>query len=117
MISILWGLLGCFVLLFVVYLFSENKKAVNWRTFAIGFILQVVLGFIVFKWNIGMAVMSKISDGVNVIMQSGNEGLQFVFGELADPAREGGTIFVINVLSIMIFLSALISILYYFGVM
>lgn len=64
-----------------------------------------------------MAVMSKISDGVNVIMQSGNEGLQFVFGELADPAREGGTIFVINVLSIMIFLSALISILYYFGVM
>lgn len=117
MISILWGLLGCFVLLFVVYLFSENKKAVNWRTFAIGFILQVVLGFIVFKWNIGMAVMSKISDGVNVIMQSGNEGLQFVFGELADPSREGGTIFVINVLSIMIFLSALISILYYFGVM
>lgn len=117
MISILWGLIGCFGLLFIVYLFSENKKRINWRTFAIGFFLQVVLGFIVFKWNIGMVVMAKISDGVNVIMGAGNEGLQFVFGELADPSREAGSIFVINVLSIMIFLSALISILYYFGIM
>lgn len=117
MISILWGVLGCAVLLAITYLFSENKKAVNWQTFLIGFLLQVILGFIVLRWSVGISIIEFLSDGVNAIMSAGQEGLTFVFGELADPDREGGSIFVINVLAIMIFLTSLISILYHFGIM
>lgn len=117
MISILWGILGCTVLLAVVYVFSENKKDINWQTFIIGFLLQVILGFIVLKWNMGIAFIEFLSDGVNAIMSAGQEGLTFVFGELAEPGREGGSIFIINVLAIMIFLTSLISILYHFGIM
>lgn len=117
MISILWGVMGCSVLLAIVYLFSENKKAVNWQTFLIGFLLQVILGFVVLRWSVGVSIIEFLSDGVNAIMSAGQEGLTFVFGELADPDREGGSIFVINVLAIMIFLTSLISILYHFGIM
>src|SRR5699024_2273036 len=116
-ISILWGVMGCSVLLAIVYLFSENKKAVNWQTFLIGFLLQVILGFVVLRWSVGVSIIEFLSDGVNAIMSAGQEGLTFVFGELADPDREGGSIFVINVLAIMIFLTSLISILYHFGIM
>lgn len=99
------------------YLFSENKKALNFRTIAIGFILQVVLGFVVFKWSVGITVIEVISDGVDVVMTAGKEGLSFVFGELANPDGAVGSIFVINVLTIMVFLTALIAILYHFKIM
>lgn len=117
MISIIWGILGCAVLLAAVYALSDNRKAVNWQTFAVGFLLQVALGFVVFKWNVGIAAIEIVSDGVGAIMSAGQEGLIFVFGELAEPGRENGSIFIINVLAIMIFLTSLISILYHLGVM
>lgn len=50
-------------------------------------------------------------------MDAGREGLQFVFGELANPDGAVGSVFVINVLTIMVFLTALIAILYHFKIM
>ncbi|MUV36765.1 putative transporter YutK [Lentibacillus sp. JNUCC-1] len=117
MISILWGLMGCAILIGITYILSENKKAISFRTIAIGFILQVILGFIVFKWSIGIAFIEVISNGVDAVMQSGQEGLKFVFGDLADKEGPVGSIFVINVLTIMVFLTALIALLYHFKIM
>lgn len=117
LVSILWGLIGCAVLVGITYSLSENKKAINWQTIIIGFVLQVVLGFIVFKWPVGVSIIQSISNGVDGIMAAGQEGLQFVFGELANPDGAVGSVFVINVLAIMIFLTALIAILYHFGIM
>nr|WP_309098493.1 nucleoside transporter C-terminal domain-containing protein [Fredinandcohnia onubensis] len=117
MLAILWGLLGCAVLVGITYLLSENKKAINLQTAGIGFGLQVVLGFIVFKWSIGIAFIETISNGVNAVMAAGKEGLKFVFGELANSSGPVGSVFVINVLTIMVFLTALIAILYHFGIM
>lgn len=117
MISILWGLAGSTVLIGILYLFSENRSKINVRTIGIGYLMQVVLGFIVFKWSIGINVIQSISNGVEAVMGAGNEGLRFVFGELANPDGPVGSIFVINVLTIMVFLTALIAILYHFGIM
>ncbi|WP_067727638.1 NupC/NupG family nucleoside CNT transporter [Oceanobacillus damuensis] len=117
MISILWGLLGCAIIVGITYLMSENKKAINLKTVTIGFLLQVILGFIVFKWSIGISFIQFISNGVDAIMTAGREGLQFVFGELANPNGVVGSVFIINVLTIMVFLTALIAILYHFKIM
>ncbi|WP_339235138.1 nucleoside transporter C-terminal domain-containing protein [Oceanobacillus sp. FSL W7-1281] len=117
LISIAWGLLGCAIIVSLTFLMSENKKIINWKTITIGFVLQVVLGFIVFKWPVGIAFIQIISNGVDSVMDAGREGLQFVFGELANPDGAVGSVFVINVLTIMVFLTALIAILYHFKIM
>lgn len=117
MISILWGLLGSAVLVGIIFLFSENKSKINYKTIGIGYLLQVILGFVVFKWSIGITAIKSVSNGVEAIMGAGQEGLRFVFGELANRDGPVGSVFVINVLTIMVFLTALIAILYHFGIM
>ncbi|WBL14641.1 NupC/NupG family nucleoside CNT transporter [Sutcliffiella sp. NC1] len=117
MIPILWGLAGCAILVAIAYLLSENKKAINVRTVTIGFLLQVILGFIVLKWEFGIAIIQTISNGVNAVMGAGREGLKFVFGELANADGPVGSVFVINALAIMIFLTALVAVLYHYKIM
>jgi CNT family concentrative nucleoside transporter len=117
MINILWGLMGCTVIILIAFLMSENKKAINIWTVSIGFLAQIVLGFVVLQWDFGMSIVQFLSDGVAKVMDYGVEGLSFVFGSLADKQGPAGPIFAINVLAIMIFLSALIELLYYFGIM
>ncbi|WP_339226924.1 nucleoside transporter C-terminal domain-containing protein [Oceanobacillus sp. FSL K6-2867] len=117
MINILWGLMGCAGIILISYLLSENKKAINIWTVSMGFISQIILGFIVLQWDIGIKIVEVVSNGVSKVMDYGVEGLAFVFGSLADKEGPAGPIFAINVLAIMIFLSALISLLYYFGIM
>jgi concentrative nucleoside transporter, CNT family len=117
MINILWGLMGCTIIILGAFLLSENKKAINIWTVSMGFIAQVVLGFFVLKWDFGMKVIQVLSDGVAKVMDYGVEGLAFVFGSLADKEGAAGPIFAINALAIMIYLTALIGLLYHFGVM
>ena len=117
MINILWGLMGCTIIVLVAYLMSENKKAINIWTVSVGFIAQVVLGFFVLKWDVGMSIIEFLSDGVAKVMAYGVEGLSFVFGSLADKGGAAGPIFAINALAIMIYLTALIGLLYHFGIM
>lgn len=117
MINVLWGLMGCTIIVLVAYLMSENKKAINIWTVSMGFIAQVVLGFFVLKWEYGMKIIQVLSDGVAKVMAYGVEGLSFVFGSLADKEGAAGPIFAINALAIMIYLTALIGLLYHFGIM
>ncbi|AOV08166.1 NupC/NupG family nucleoside CNT transporter [Sporosarcina ureilytica] len=117
MVSILWGLMGCTIIVLAAFLLSENKKAINIWTVSMGFIAQVVLGFFVLKWDIGMSIIQWLSDGVSKVMAYGVEGLKFVFGSLADKEGAAGPIFAINALAIMIYLTALIGLLYRFGIM
>jgi concentrative nucleoside transporter, CNT family len=117
MINILWGLMGCTIIILGAFLLSENRKAINIWTVSMGFIAQVVLGFFVLKWDFGMKVIQVLSDGVAKVMDYGVEGLAFVFGSLADKEGAAGPIFAINALAIMIYLTALIGLLYHFGVM
>lgn len=114
--NIIWGLFGCSVIILIAFLMSENKKAINIRTVSIGFILQVIFGYIVLKWSIGREVLEFVSGGITEVIAFGHEGLEFVFGPLAD---QGGDVAVwaVNVLGLIIFLTVLIEVLYYFGIM
>lgn len=115
--NILTGLLGCLVILFIAFLLSENKKKINYRIVGIGVALQILFGYLVLKSTIGRMVLEKISEGVRNVIHYGNEGLAFVFGSLADPSQPTGFIFGIRVAAMAIFVTALISVLYHFGIM
>lgn len=114
--SLVWGLAGCFFITLLAYLLSEKKKSINIRTVSIGFILQVIFGYIVLKWEFGKDALAYVSTVINDIIDYGHEGIAFVFGPLAD---RGGDIavFAVNVLGMIIFLTVLIALLYHFGIM
>ncbi|HAX72370.1 MAG TPA: NupC/NupG family nucleoside CNT transporter [Firmicutes bacterium] len=106
--NILFGILSLIVLVGIAYLFSENKKAVKFQTIIAGILMQVVLIFFVIKIPIGQTILETLSNFVNHIIQLGMEGVEFVFGGISD-----NYVFGINVLALIIFTSALISVLYY----
>lgn len=97
----------------IAYLLSNNKKHIKWRTIIIGFLIQFGFALIVLKWSVGRYVLSKVALGVQGVISYANEGIGFVFGSLTND----GSIFVVNVLCVIIFISAVVSILYYLGIM
>jgi len=94
---------------------SNNRKAINVRTVAGAFFIQAFFAFFVLYVPFGKTMLYYISNGVSAAISAGKDGVAFVFGPLADFSV--GFIFAINVLAIIIFFSALISVLYYIKVM
>ena len=116
MVNLLWGLFGIVVVLGIAFLFSNGKKSINLRTIIGGLIIQVLFGFIVLKWEAGRAGLIWFSGKVQNVINYAGEGVAFVFGPAADT--EGfGFVFAFQVLTIIIFFSSLISVLYYLGIM
>ena len=112
----LWGIFGILVVFAIGFAFSTNRKAINWRIVLSGLAVQVTFAFIVLKWDLGRQALMKLSDGVQHIVNYANEGIIFLFGGLVNNDAIG-MVFAINVLTIIIFFSSLISVLYYLGIM
>lgn len=111
--AILNSILGIIFIFLVAFLLSNNKKKINWRTVIIGFLIQFGFAVIALKWSVGKYVLGKVALGVQSVINYANEGVSFIFGSLS----KDGSIFAVNVLSVIIFISAIVSILYYLGVM
>ena len=111
--AILNCIIGVAFIFLVAFLFSNNKKKINWRTVIIGFIIQFAFAFAALKWSVGKYVLSKIALGVQSVIDYAKEGISFLFGSLAND----GSIFAVNVLGVIIFISAVVSVLYYLGIM
>ncbi|MGK7397159.1 MAG: NupC/NupG family nucleoside CNT transporter [Candidatus Cyclobacteriaceae bacterium M3_2C_046] len=109
------GLLGILVLLLIAFLFSENKKIINWRLVASGILLQIIMGFLLLKVPLVTVVFRYISAGFVRLLSFANDGAQFLFGDLANDSYM--FIFAFQVLPVIIFFSALSSALYYLGVL
>ncbi len=129
-LSVLHGLLGIGVVLGIAFLFSNNKRRVNWRLVATGLVIQAVFGVLVIKGHELGALFAPlgwpkilfqaIAEGFVVILGFTTEGAKFVFGSLAiSQGQEGslGFFFAFQVLPTIIFFSSLMSVLYYMGVM
>ncbi len=114
--NILWGIFGILVVLGIGLLLSRNRRSINPRTIVIGLLIQLSFAFIVLKWETGRAALKWVSMRVQDIVNFANEGISFLFGSLSNT-EEFGVIFAIHVLTIIIFFSSLISILYYLGIM
>jgi concentrative nucleoside transporter, CNT family len=112
----IWGIVGILVVLGIGFAFSANRKAIQWRIVLSGLAVQLLFAFIVLKWEFGREKLMQLSDCVQNLVNYAFEGINFVFGGLAN-ADTVGFVFAINVLSIIIFFSSLISVLYYLGIM
>ena len=120
--SSLISLLGIVVVLGIAYLLSNNRKAINFLTVFGALAIQVSLGAFILYVPIGRDALLAVANGVSKVISYGNEGIKFLFGALAgDKVFEvfggEGFIFAVRVLPVIVFFSALISLLYYIGIM
>jgi CNT family concentrative nucleoside transporter len=113
------GLIGLLAVTALAFLFSANKRAVNWRLIGVGIILQFAFAFLVLKTSIGRNIFSEISRLFVLLFGFAGEGAQFVFGALAKPSGEGslGFFFAFQVLPTIIFFASFMGICYYLGIM
>ena len=114
--GILGSVLGIVVLLVIAVLFSNNRKAINLRTVLGALAIQIGFAALILYVPFGRDALQATANGVSNVIAYGNEGINFVFGVLADPSN-AGFIFAVKVLPIIVFFSGLISVLYYLGIM
>ncbi|KIL47486.1 nucleoside transporter NupC [Jeotgalibacillus campisalis] len=114
-INILWGLAGIIVVLGIAFALSSNRRSINWRPVLVGLALQLTFAFLVLKTSPGKWALEKLTFGVNNIITYANEGIEFVLGGFM--YQDDRIVFAINVLCIIIFFSALISVLYHLKIM
>ena len=114
-ISLLRGLLGMLVLLFIAYLLSNNKKQIAWKTVGLGLLAQVIIAIGVLKIDWVKKVFETMGNFFINVLEYTGEGVKMLLGELGD-VNQYGFIFVFQALPVIIFFSALSSILYYFGI-
>ena len=110
------GLVGIAVILGIAVLFSSNRKAINLRIVGAAFALQAALAVVVLYLDAGRIVIDKISIGVLAVIGYSKAGIDMLFGPLADVQNVGFS-FAINILPIIIFFSALMSVLYHLRIM
>lgn len=114
--KILLNLAGLLLSLAICWLLSYNRRAIPWKRIGIAFVTEFIVAFIIVKVPLGAKVVSVLSDGITTIINCGNEGLSFVFGDLFHGGSAGLYVFIVQSLGNIIFVSALVSALYYLGV-
>ncbi|MEZ4810525.1 MAG: nucleoside transporter C-terminal domain-containing protein [Allomuricauda sp.] len=116
-INTLWrGILGMAVLILISYLFSSNRKAINWKTVGIGLLLQLLIAIGVLKVPFIQLAFEKVGQVFVSILDFTRAGSQFLFEALVVDMDTFGFIFAFQVLPTIIFFSALTSVLFYLGI-
>ena len=109
------GLIGVLVLPALAWLLSTHRRAIDWRTVGGAFALQAAFGALVLYLPAGEAALGALARGVARLLEFSRAGSEFVFGELATDGF--GFVFAFQVLPIIVFFAALISVLYHIGLM
>ena len=118
--SVTRGLIGLIIVTALAFLFSRSRHSISWRLVLVGLGLQFIFAFVVLKTDVGREVMSVISTWFVQLFSFALEGAQFVFGSLAKPPDQPGSLgffFAFQVLPTIIFFASLMGTLYYLGVM
>ncbi|GEN24757.1 nucleoside permease [Halomonas cupida] len=114
--TLLMSLVGMATLVAIAILFSYNRKSIRLRTVVGAFLIQAGLGAFVLYVPFGQDLLKTVSDAVSQVLVYGNDGIDFLFGNLANVDNIG-FVFAIKVLPIIIFFSSLTAVLYYLGIM
>jgi concentrative nucleoside transporter, CNT family len=110
------GIAGIVLILALAFLLSTNRRAIRLRVVGPAFALQAGFAMLVLGTSWGRGVIEWMSRGVSNMLGYAKEGTDLIFGPLASP-EIGGTSFALSGLPVIIFFAALISVLYYLGVM
>ena len=116
------SLLGIVSFLGLAWAMSSNRRQVPWRVVAWGMGLQLIIGFVVFRTQIGKGVFEAANVAIRKLNEFAGEGAKLVFGALGDGEKMqeifgGGVIFAIAIPATIIFVSALSSLLYHWRVL
>ena len=109
------GLVGIVVILAIAWLLSGNRKAINFRIVGAAFALQAAVAAFVIYLPAGQAIIDSMSRVVLNIMGYSRVGIEFIFGGLATDDSIAS--FAVNVLPMIVFFSALMSVLYHLRIM
>ncbi len=109
------NVIGIFVVIAILFLISWNRKQIQWKSVLKGLIAQFIIAILLVKVPFGKMIVSAISNGITAVINCGADGLSFVFGDLLDASF--ANVFIVQVLGNIIFVSALVSVLYYIGVL
>lgn len=115
--QLLNGLIGIVFLLGVLFLLSENRKAINWRTVFVALALQLTFAILVLRVGFVRDVFDYVSKFFVQVLGFTKAGSSFLFGSLVNDLDSFGFIFVFQVLPNIIFFAALTAMLYYFGIL
>ena len=113
--TIFRGLLGLTSLIFISYLLSNNRKKIQWKTVLISIFIQLVIAVLILKVSLIQSIFEIISKIFVRIINYTTSGSSFLFSSLVDQ-QKFTYIFAFQVLPVIIFFSALTSVLYHLGV-
>jgi len=120
--DIVRSLFGMVVLLLIAFAVSNNRRLIKPRVVTAALLTQIVIGAFILFVPIGKDILAGAANAVNHVLDYGQHGISFLFGGLVDKKMfeifgDGGFVFAFRVLPAIIFVTALISVLYYIGVM
>jgi len=116
-IDSLWrGVLGMVFLIFIAYLFSKNKKAIDWKIVGLGLAFQLLIAIGVLKVEFIKNIFEFVGGLFVSVLEFTKAGSQFLFEGLVVDQEKFGYIFAFQVLPTIIFFSALTSVLFYLGI-
>ncbi|MFN5931325.1 MAG: Na+ dependent nucleoside transporter N-terminal domain-containing protein, partial [Sphingobacteriales bacterium] len=118
--NLLRGIGGMFFLIAICYLFSNNRKAINWKVVGIGIVAMIAFALGVLgkgKYNFFRILIEWLSQKFVEIINISHKGTEFIFGNLADASGSWAYVFGIQVLPNIIFFAALSALLYYLGIL
>jgi CNT family concentrative nucleoside transporter len=117
------GIIGIVVILGLAFLWSNNRKAINYRLVITGLILQVVLAVFILKIPVGQAIFAWLGKAINKLLDFSQEGGLFVFGDLTKvpqilpPEIVSGGVFLFILIPTIIFVCVLVAMAYHVGLM
>lgn len=119
------GLLGIATIFGVALLMCNNRKALNYRLIGSGLLLQILLAIFVLKVEFGQQLFRALGDGITALLHCSDKGAEFVFGPLVKNPEQlvrvfgpgADFIFAFRVVPTIIFVSSLVSISYFLGIM
>jgi len=118
------GIFGIIAILLIGYIFSNNKKIINYKLVTVGILFQALTGYFILKVPLGKYLFGILARGVTTILELSRAGGKFVFGPLANQdllsktfGNSNGFIFIIQIVPTIVFICALVSALYYFHIL
>ena len=113
--QIVMSLIGVLTIFILTFLISSDRRSINRRTVAIAFVLQASIGALVLFIPAGSAALDIVVRGVQTVINYGNDGIAFLFGSNLNKSL--GFTIAFSVLPVIVFFAALMSVLYYLGIM
>lgn len=118
-----FGIFGIIFIFLVAFLMSNNKRAINFKTIGMGFLIQILLAIFILKTPIGQIIFGDIGKFIQKILEFANQGSVFLFGPLSSSQKlssifgTGSIVFALQLIATTIFITVIVNILYYYKIM